>query len=122
MRDNNLDIRIQWHQPDEVWCAVLMRDGEPWFLDGGLVGMDVSRERAVTSLIEQAEWLVIKGGNSLTEDLSLEDRIWIFEKLDYGDRHEINQKMYEELRYAGMPALGKHGPDGDPIREAYPRE
>jgi hypothetical protein len=27
------------HSPDCMWAAVLVRDGEPWFLDGALVGM-----------------------------------------------------------------------------------
>jgi hypothetical protein len=43
----DMDIRLQYHSPDEAWAATFVRDGEPWFLDGALVGMGSEPSEAV---------------------------------------------------------------------------
>lgn len=99
-RDNNLDIRIQWHSTDSVWAAVFLRDGEPWFLEGALVGMGSTRGEAVTDLCEIAKYLVTHGANFLSEYMvSVEDRVWLFDKLDFGD---TDDEMYKAIRALGV--------------------
>jgi hypothetical protein len=74
-----LDIRVQWHSPDGAFAAVLLRDGEPWFLDGACVGMGRTRGDAVNELAGIARYLVVHGENFLTDGpLSLADREWLF--------------------------------------------
>jgi len=77
------DVRIEWHQPDYVYCAVLLRDGEPWFLDGALVGFGNTPAQAVDDLTRLARHLVVEGENFLTErPLTIEDRRWIWGQID----------------------------------------
>jgi hypothetical protein len=91
-------IEIQWHAPDLMYAAALWRDGEPWFLDGALVGMAASRVGAVDELIAAARHLVIEGENYLTEgQIPLADRQWLFRLLDPGD---TTDDMYAALRQA----------------------
>lgn len=99
-RDNNLDIRIQWHPPDSCFAAVFLRDGEEWYLTGALVGMGDTRGEAVDHLIEQARHLVLNGTNFLlTTPMSVENRTWLFDKLDYG---ESDDEMYLAIRMLGV--------------------
>jgi hypothetical protein len=97
----NIDIRIQWHSPDQVYAAVLVRDGQEWYLDGALVGMASAPWDAVHALMEQAQVLVLQGENFLTDGpISLEDRIWLFKLLDQGSVHNVNEQMYAAIRTA----------------------
>lgn len=99
-RDNNLDLRIQWHSPDSMFAAVFLRDGAEWYLEGSLVGMGSTPDEAVADLLEVAEYLVINGANFLSEaTVSIEDRTWLFEKLDFGTD---NDEMYKALRALGV--------------------
>lgn len=99
-RDNNLDVRIQYHSPDSVWAAVFLRNGEPWFLDGAMVGMGSTRGEAVDDLVEIAKYLVVNGENFLTEAvMSVEDRTWLFDKLDFAD---FDDEMYKAIRDLGV--------------------
>jgi hypothetical protein len=96
-----MDIRIEWHSPDQIYAAVFMRDGEPWYLEGALVGMDSPPGRAVDDLVELAQYLVIHGYNALTEvDVPLDDRKWLFKLLDDGGDWDTTQTMYTALRDA----------------------
>lgn len=96
-----IDIRIQWHSPDSVFCAVFVRDGQEWFLNGALTGMESQPGDAVQQLIEEAQHLVIHGENALTDGLiPLEDRIWLFKLLDQGSEFKINEQMYAAIRSA----------------------
>jgi hypothetical protein len=75
---NQVDIRIQYHSPDQAWAAVLLRDGEPWFLDGALVGMGVEPSSAVQDLIGIVIHLIVYGENFLTAGLLTNlDRQWL---------------------------------------------
>lgn len=66
---DSLDFRIQYHSPDQAWAAVLLRDGEPWFLDGGLVGMGAEPADAIRDLTGIAIHLIVYGENFLTAGL-----------------------------------------------------
>jgi hypothetical protein len=99
----DLDVRIQWHQPNAMFVAVLLRNGVPWYLDGALVGMGTTRDRAVEDLYEVANYLVIEGENAMTMGpISREDREWLFKLLDKGNDVHIMQARYEKMRAAGM--------------------
>lgn len=95
----DIDIKLQWHSPDEVFAAVLMRDGEPWFLNGALVGMSGDPGDAVAEVIEQAIHLVTHGESFLIEgEIELPDRIWLFKLLDQGSL--ASDEMYAAVREA----------------------
>jgi hypothetical protein len=99
-RDNNLDIRIQFHSPDGDYVAVFLRDGAEWYLNGALVGTGWTRHEAVEDLIELARHLVIHGFNFLTDGIvSNDDRAWLFDKLDWGDSDD---EMYRAIRDLGV--------------------
>jgi hypothetical protein len=84
-----------------MWAAVFVRDGEPWYLNGALVGMESSPPLAVAELLDLAQHLVIHGANFLTEgQIPLEDRIWLFKLLDMAVDSDDNQKMYIAVREA----------------------
>ena len=94
-----MDIRIEWHSLDQVYAAVFVRDGEPWYLNGALVGVDSRPDTAVLSLVEQAEYLILHGENFLTEAfLSVEDRVWLYWQLDPGC---TDDEMWKVLRNLG---------------------
>lgn len=101
-RRGQVDLRVQWHSPDQVWAAVFMRDGQEWYLDGKLVGMDASGTvgGSVEDLIEQAAYLIEEGENFLG-DVTLEDRVWLFSVLDGTLDPTLNQRLYRVLRDAG---------------------
>jgi hypothetical protein len=95
MPNTDIDIKVQWHSPDLVWAAVLVRDGEPWFLNGALVGLHANISGAVAELLGLMKHLIIHGENFLTEgEIPLEDRIWMFKLLDGGIGDEENSEMY----------------------------
>jgi hypothetical protein len=97
---SDIDIQLQWHSPDQCFAAVLMRDGEAWYLGGALVGMGAPGE-AVDNLLDQAFHLVVVGENFLTEDpISLEDRLWLFKLLDGRIDSKVNDEMYQAVRAA----------------------
>jgi hypothetical protein len=98
----DIDVKLQWHSPDLAWAAVFMRDGEPWYLDGALVGMVESTPGdAVTELLAIAQHLVITGENFLTEgQIALADRIWLFKLLDVAQGGTVDDEMYSAIRAA----------------------
>ena len=74
---------IQWRSPDGMFAAALLRDGQPWFLDGALIGMGATRGAAIDDLVQIASYLVVHGENGLaSQPLSLADREWLFTLLD----------------------------------------
>lgn len=98
-----MDLQLQWHSPDQAWFAVLVRDGEPWYLEGALVGQGTHQGEAVMDLIGQVRHLIIHGGNFLTSaiyvdgKIPLEDRIWLFKLLDVGG---LGDEVYQAIRAA----------------------
>ena len=91
-------VKVEFHSPDAVFVAGFLRDGEPWILNGALVGMGGTREEAVTSLTGIARYLVLNGENFLTDaQLPLADRQWLFAVLDQGP---LDDEMYAALRAA----------------------
>lgn len=95
----DIDVKIQWHSPDSVFAAVLVRDGEPWYLNGALVGMSGDPGDAVAELIEQAIHMVTTGESFLIEgQIEPEDRIWLFKLMDQGSLS--NEEMYAAIRQA----------------------
>ena len=97
-------VQVQWHAPDQVFAAAFVRDGQPWFLGGALVGMGSTRGAAVDNLVGTARHLVIHGENYLTsQPLSLPDREWLFSLLDHGDS---DVQMYAALQAARATAEG----------------
>jgi hypothetical protein len=98
----DIDIKLQWHSPEEMFAAIFMRDGKEWYLDGALVGLDGDPGDAVKDLIELAIHLVTEGENFLTNGpISLEDRVWLFKLLDQGTIAASDEsKMYLAIRYA----------------------
>jgi hypothetical protein len=100
------DVRVEWHAPDVAFAAVFLRDGQPWFLDGALVGMAGSRGGAVDDLVGIARHLVTHGENFLTDmPLSLPDREWLFGLLDAGpDPHDEMYSAIRQAREAAAPA------------------
>jgi hypothetical protein len=96
----SFDVRIEYHSPDRAWAAVFIRDGEPWYLDGALVGMSGAPASAVAELVGQAQHLVLHGENFLTEgQIPLEDRKWLFSLLDLTTEDD---EMYLAIRNAEM--------------------
>lgn len=78
-----MDVRFEYDPDARGWAAVLLRDGEPWFLDGALVGMGRYPDEAVKELDGIVRHLVTHGRNFLTPTLlSLEDRKWLWEQID----------------------------------------
>lgn len=99
----DLDIKIQWHTPDLMWAAVLMRDGKEWYLDGALVGIGDTPDRAVADLLGVMEHLIREGENFLTDgQISRDDREWLFRLLDRGNDGTGIQERYEAVRRAGI--------------------
>jgi hypothetical protein len=97
----DIDVKLQWHSPESCWAAVLMRDGEPWYLNGALVGFASQAGDAVTDLLRSATHLVEFGENFLTDrQVSLEDRVWLFKLLDRGNRVNDIDRMYQAIREA----------------------
>ena len=99
-----MDLRIQWHSPDQAHAAIFLRDGEEWYLDGALVGMGSTPDLAVEDLLGIAKHLVIHGQNALLASwrdkgglLPLADREWLFDLLDPGSDDD---EMYAALRAA----------------------
>jgi hypothetical protein len=112
-----MDIRIEWHAPDSCFAATFLRPvashqgrpvTEPWYLEGALVGMGMTRDLAVADLIGIADLLVLQGENFLSDgQISLEDRQWLFKLLDEGNDWEKTQARYEAMRSAGMGPLSQ---------------
>lgn len=97
--DTKFIVEIQWHQPDQAYAAVLLRDGQPWYLGGALVGMGTTPGAAVQSLTDLARFLVIHGINYLTvEPLPLADREWLYGLFGTGPG---NHEIWQALRAAG---------------------
>jgi hypothetical protein len=97
---SSFDLRIEWHSPDQHWVAVFLRDGEPWFLNGAMVGFGVEPGDAVADLMGIARHLVIHGENFLTDaPLGLDDRKWLFSKIELADR-AYTDEMYLAIRQA----------------------
>lgn len=95
-----IDLRIEWHSPDACWVAVFMRQGEPWFLNGALVGFGSMPPEAVDDLLGQAQHLIIHGENGLTQgSITMADRCWLFAMLDL--TNVVDDEMYKALRNAG---------------------
>jgi len=99
----DMDVKLQWHSPDQAWAAVFMRDGEPWYLDGALVGMGLTPHEAVDDLVGIAHHLVVAGGNFLLQDgISPLDRKWLFNLFDRGNDVGDIQRRYEAMRDVGV--------------------
>lgn len=99
-RAGEMDLRVEWSGDDSAWAAVLIRDGEPWYLDGALVGMESTPAGAVTDLLGIARHLVMEGSNFLMRDkppLSAEDRRWLFTLTDVGVSDDL---AYQAVRNA----------------------
>jgi hypothetical protein len=95
----DIDIKLQWHSPDRVFAAVFMRDGQPWYLNGALVGMSGDPGDAVAELIEQAIHMVTTGESLVLEgEIEPDDRIWLFKLMDQGSL--ANDAMYAAVRAA----------------------
>jgi hypothetical protein len=97
----DMDIKLAWSSDDSAWCAVLVRDGEPWYLDGACVGMGRSPGEAVDDLLGIAGYLVEHGQNALTPGIDPDDRDWLFRLLDQGTAAAV-QARYEAMRRAGL--------------------
>lgn len=86
-------VIIQWHEPDNAYAAVFLRDGKPWFLSGALVGMGSAQGDAVNELAGIARHLVIEGTNFLLNGtLPVADRLWLAQVIGPGDldlRHAV---------------------------------
>lgn len=96
---SDIDVKIQWHSPDQVFAAVFVRDGAEWHLDGALVGLSSRPSIAVDELIGLACYLVVEGENFLTDGpITLSDRLWLFRLLDQGTI--ANDEMYAAVRKA----------------------
>jgi hypothetical protein len=102
---SGFSLLVEWHLPDQVFAATFVRDGEPWHLDGALVGMGRSPELAVADLLGLADYLVLHGENFLTDGpIPLADRRWLFELLDQGNDTAAIQARYVAIRAAGVQA------------------
>ena len=109
--ENHMLFRVEYHTPDQLWVAVWMRDGEPWFLNGALVGMGTTQGQAVDDLLGCSAYLVLHAENSLMENppLPLSDRLWMYRMMSFGshnygyeDAPITEQAMYEALRAEGV--------------------
>jgi hypothetical protein len=90
-----MDISIQWHSPDAMWAAVFLRDGEPWHLDGALVGLGGTIPKAVDDLLRIADYLVRHGANFLTNGMITDDdRNWLYRLLDQGGDGAARRDRY----------------------------
>ena len=98
---SDINVKLQWHAAEQCHVAVLIRDGEPWFLDGALVGMGSTPGAAVDGLIYEAIHLVTEGENFLTRrPIALAHRIWLFKLLDGTIDFTRNEEMYTAIRAA----------------------
>lgn len=105
-------VEVQWHSPDMMFAAVFIRDGQPWILNGALVGMGGTRGAAVEDLVALAGHLVREGGNFLTDNpVPVTDRRWLFNQIDSGA--DSTDNMYAALRQAEEQAI-KHAPAQPP--------
>jgi len=97
-----VNIRIQYHQPDQCFAAIFVKDGKAWYHDGLLVGMSFSAWEAVEDLYQMAAGVVLHGNVGTGEEFALDDRAWLFrEVLDARwPNAEENQAMYVALREA----------------------
>jgi hypothetical protein len=95
-RAGKMDLRVEWSGDDGAWAAVFIRDGQPWWLDGTLVGMESTPAKAVEDLLGVARHLVIEGSNFLMEPAKLDakDRRWLFNLTDVG--------VSDDLAYAAV--------------------
>lgn len=99
----DIDIKIQWHSPDSMWAAVFMRDGEPWYLDGVLVGMGSTPDAAVEDLLHIADHLILFGENFLSNgQISHDARRWLFSLMDRGNDHGAVERRHAAMREAGL--------------------
>jgi hypothetical protein len=103
----DIDVRFQYHSPDQAWAAIFLRDGAEWFLNGALVGMGSTLDEALTDLMGIAQHLVVHGENFLTEgQIPPGDREWLFHLLDRGLLHQglasESDVMYAAMRQAGF--------------------
>jgi len=90
-KSSGMEVRLEYHSPDRVWVAVLLRAGQPWFLDGALVGMAATQGKAVEDLTGIARHLVIHGENALLDGpLSLGDREWLLAVLGPADTEMLD--------------------------------
>ena len=96
MSAGEMDLHVDWSGNDGAYAAVFIRDGQPWWLDGALVGMDTTPGGAVTQLLALARHLVMEGSNYLMEGrvLSAKDRRWLFDLTDVG--------VSDDLAYAAV--------------------
>lgn len=82
MRTEAFSVSIQRHDPEGVYAAGFQRGGQPWILDGALVGIGATPVQAAGDLARIARHLVIHGENFLTPSpLSLADREWLYSVL-----------------------------------------
>ena len=104
-------VQVEWDAAEQMFAAAFLRDGQPWFLNGALVGMGSTRGAAVDNLADAARYLVTRGENYLTsQPLPLPDREWLFSVLDHGD---ANIEMHAALQAArAAAAAGEGGPAG----------
>jgi hypothetical protein len=103
-------IEVQWHGPDQAFAAGLLREGQPWILNGALVGMGGTQASAVEDLVGIARYLVIHGENFLTDaPLPLADREWLCSLIG---PHDPGLEMHDALRAArqAQPAPDPEGP------------
>jgi hypothetical protein len=71
-------IRLEYDNAEEGWVAVFVRDGEPWIMDGALVGMGTDPASAVENLTGLSMWLIAHGENFLTKgQIDPADRLWL---------------------------------------------
>jgi hypothetical protein len=96
---DTFNVQLEWSGPDQMYAAVLVRDGEPWVLNGALVGMGHTPGEAIDDLTGIACHLVIHGENYLTsQSLSAADRAWLFGLLPYWP--DLNDEMYAAVQAA----------------------
>jgi hypothetical protein len=101
-------VEVQWHSPDQHYAAGFIRDGQPWILDGALVGFGATHGAAVDELVAIAAVLVAEGRNFLTDvPLPLPDRRWLADLLNpaggLGMHDALRAAELAELA-AGVPA------------------
>lgn len=98
-------VQVDWSAEDGMFAAVLLRDGQPWYLSGALVGMGITRPAAIEDLEGIARHLVTEGGNGLLSGpLPLADREWLFGVLDAGGDGAARTAMYAALAAARREA------------------